>query len=108
MNRLIASAIAVIISAAQVGACSNVGVKPYLHDCVSCGRGWMLINVCSSTVRGKCEEFHDQKLYGDCYIGEAGRCLSASSGGRTAGISNDLLADATTSSSHQLFRKPNT
>jgi hypothetical protein len=37
MNRLIASAIGVIIAAAQVGACSNAGVKDYLHNCVTCG-----------------------------------------------------------------------
>jgi hypothetical protein len=95
MNRLIASAIGVIISAAQVGACSNAGVKPYLHNCVSCGGGWMQINVCSSMVSGKCDEFHDQKLCGDCYVGEAGRCLSSSPVAHKAEIGNDLLADAT-------------
>ena len=94
MNRLIATAIAVSISAAQVGACSNVGVKPYLHNCVNCGGGYIQINVCSSTVSGRCDEFHDQKLCGDCYIGEAGRCLSASPVGRKAKSDNDLLADA--------------
>ena len=78
MNRLIATAIAVIISAAQVGACSNAGLKQYLHNCVQCGGGYIQINVCTSTVTGRCDEFHDQKLCGaDCYIGEAGPCLSA-------------------------------
>lgn len=55
----------------------------------------MLIKVCSSTISGKCDEFNDQVLCGDCYVGEAGRCLSASSVGRQPDKSNDLLADAT-------------
>jgi hypothetical protein len=94
MNRLIASAIAVIISAAQVGACSNVGVKRYLHNCVTCGGGWQQINVCSSTVSGQCEEFHDQVPCGTCSVGEAGKCFSASTVGRKAEADKDLLADA--------------
>lgn len=54
-----------------------------------------MINVCSSVVPGKCEEFHDQVLCGNCYIGEAGRCFSASAVGRKAKADHDLLADAT-------------
>jgi hypothetical protein len=97
-NRLIASAvgvtICVIISAVQVGACSNAGLKQYLHNCVQCGGGYIQINVCTSTVSGMCDEFHDQKLCGaDCYMGEAGPCLSASPIGRKAKAGKDLLAD---------------
>ena len=95
MNRLIASAIAVIISVVQVGACSNAGLKQYIYNCAHCTGGFIMINVCSTTVSGKCDEFHDQKACGDCYVGEAGRCLSASSLGRKVKAENDLLADAT-------------
>jgi hypothetical protein len=94
MNRLIASAISVTIFAAQVGACSNGGLKQYLYNCAHCTGGYIMINVCSSTVGGTCEQFHDQKACGDCYIGEAGRCFSASPVVRKADTDGDLLADA--------------
>ena len=53
-----------------------------------------MINVCTSTVSGRCEELHDQKFCGNCYVSEAGRCLSASSLGRKVMADKDLLADA--------------